>query len=483
VKNKIIALVATAALASAITAFAAQGNATEQKSKKKNSNAAILVARTNRLEKEVQALKEQVADLKISTKEDNIGSMAELYAHGPAVVTSPALGVRRSAEDASDLMVNLPSMNEDLVILRTRQKMDNYAKKNCILIPERPIIAVSGGAEGQIQYTNDYDHSRSADVDLTKAELDFIGEASPWATAALILSYDNGGIVGIPNRVRNSRLTLSRGFITIGQLNKSPIYGTLGQVYLPFGRYANYRVTTPSTQVIGRIKERAVILGFDYAGFYGQIYGFPGETYVPGSIQLIQRGGANLGYKYSSDDKFAIDMGVGTTGNMAEAWGMQGNGMSAPNFAGFNSNETLVSRVPGLDAYAKIVYKPITLIGEYIAATRNFDAVDMTFDGRGARPSALDAEAAYSFTLFCKPNDFVIGYGQSWQALALNIPRQDVFATYQISIWKDTIESLEYRHNFNYGWGDIATGNNGSVPITIIGRNSNSVTFQIGVYF
>lgn len=495
-RHKLSYIIAAAALVSSASVLA-DTTTTKHQAKHKHSvtKCATTNSRTQALEKDVRSLKEQVAELQEARDKGKafIGSLSEVYAHGPAVVTSPALGVRRSSEDASDLMVSLPSMNEDLQILRIRKNMDNYAKEHCIEIPQRPILAISGGAEAQVINNRDYSGRNKLDVDLTRAELDFIAEASPWATAAMIISFDNGGINGLPNRVSNSRLYLSRGFLTIGQLNKFPGYLTLGQVYLPFGRYSSYRVTTPSTQVLGRIRQRAGVMGFDYHGLYGQVYAFPGETHVPGSVELGKRGGANLGYKYVND-KFSFDGGAGLTGNMAEAQGMLSNGQKFPNFSGFSANENLKSRVPGVDGYAKIGYKPFTLVAEYLTATKRFDMADMTFNGRGAKPSALDVEGAFDFRIFDKPNTIAIGYGQSWQSLALTVPKRDFFAEYNVSIFKDTIESLEYRHNVNYGAGDVATGNNpipnpGAVPpvvqqpITVPGKISNSITFQLGIYF
>lgn len=454
---------------------------------KKHSN------RPSKLERDVRYLKAQVAELQDAKEKGKsmLGELAEVYAHGPAVVTSPAFGVRRSAEDASDLMVSLSSMNEDLQILNIRRKLENYAKCRCIKIPDHPILSISGGLEGQITEIQNYTHQDRVDVDLTRAELDFIGEASPWATGTIILSYDNGagngsGAIGYPNRINNSRLYLSRGFLTIGQLNKFPGYFTLGQIYLPFGRYSSYRLSSPTTQVIGRIRQRAALIGFEYQGLYGQLYGYPGQTHVEGQNEIENRGGANLGYKYSVDN-FSMDVGAGYTGNMAESQGMLDNGYSNPAyFKGFDANRELQDRIPGADAYAKFSLKPFTVLGEFITATERFSPLDMSFDGKGARPAALDVEAAYEFKLFCRPNTFAIGYGQTWEALALNVPKNDFFAEYNISIWKDTIESLEYRHNINYSSSDYATGNNpvvGQQAITIPGKTSNSVIFQLGIYF
>ena len=57
-------------------------------------------------------------------------------------------------------------------------------------------------------------------------------------------------------------------------------------------------------------------------------------------------------------------------------------------------------------------------------------------------------------------------------------------ATLNAVIWKDTIESLEYRHDVNYGSGDTASGAGTAVTTgKALGRSSDLVTAQIGIYF
>src|SRR3990170_2352658 len=95
------------------------------------------------------------------------------------------------------------------------------------------------------------------DVDLSNAELDIIGETGPWVTSAIIATYDNERLTGSTNtRVSNSRLRIDRGFITIGQLNKCPLYLTIGQIFAPFGRYSSNMITTTPTRSLGLFKDR-----------------------------------------------------------------------------------------------------------------------------------------------------------------------------------------------------------------------------------
>jgi len=55
------------------------------------------------------------------------------------------------------------------------------------------------------------------------------------------------------------------------------------------------------------------------------------------------------------------------------------------------------------------------------------------------------------------------------------------------SLWKDTAEGIEFRHNTNYAVGTVATGgsiNGIPVPMPISEwPPANVITAQIGVYF
>ncbi len=71
--------------------------------------------------------------------------------------------------------------------------------------------------------------------------------------------------------------------------------------------------------------------------------------------------------------------------------------------------------------------------------------------------------------------------------MALNLPARRVSGVFNISIWKDTVESLEYRHDMDYGRSQYANGasapgltNNNTYGT---GGSGDSVLAQIGVYF
>ena len=145
--------------------------------------------------------------------------------------------------------------------------------------------------------------------------------------------------------------------------------------------------------------------------------------------------------------------------------------------------EDLAKDVPGVDVYGNIGYGDYTFISEYTTAATKFSSDDMTFDGQAAQPQALDLQAVYEFTHCNRPSFLALDYGQSWQALALGVPKRNVGTTYGISIWEHTIVSLELMHNWGYGTGSTATGSGIAVDTAQVGQTYNSATLQLDMYF
>ncbi len=407
-----------------------------------------------------------------------------------SIITSPYLGLR-SSYNASDLLVNLPSMNEDLVLLQQRQTMETEALRMGLPFGDRPLIMLSGDLLPQLILGNDYQKKSVSEVTLSGAELDLHIVSGSWAAGFLALNYDNSTptATGLnQSAVNNSRIYVSRGFVTVGNLNAAPIYLTAGQLYAPFGSYANSLVTTPLTQAVGRELVRAATLGYSADGLYAETYMYNGDTYIK-NRNTLNEGGVNAGYK-NSYNGWKYDFGAGYTSNMADAQGAQSNALSAAsgNFQGFggpNGSEQINSRVPGANLHTEIGYGDWNVNAEYVGAIKAYSNQDMVFNGQGAKPQATHVELDYSRMLFNRPWTFVLAYDHSWQALAYNIPEQSYFAVMSVSIWRDTIESIEFRHDINYSSSNVANANisGGYTPITPAGPERNTVTIQLGLYF
>ncbi len=417
-----------------------------------------------------------------------------LAAAGSTVTTSPFLGLR-SAFDASDLIVNLPTMNEDLRFLKEHVLLDKKLKCYGLKLPDKPIIILGGKIEA-IAFLQE-DNCRNAtnsDIDLSTVRLDVLVEVSRCVHAFMALNMDTSAfnllnnssldiqLAGGGSRVSNSRVFVTRAFVTVGDLDCLPFYFTIGQMFVPFGRYASNMVTSTLTQNLGRTNERAILFGFYKNGLYGSVYAFKGESNInaPG----INQWGTNWGFE-KSWDKGSLNIGAGYIANIADATRFQVTGASK-GFLGFgigSAHEILAHRVPAYDVHGEFSFGKFNLFSEYIWTSRGFDIRNLSFNGHGASPTASNLELAYNFKIATAPASVAIGYGTTSEAFALNLPKSSFLAVFNVSIWKNTIESIEFRHDKNYDICDFAGGNGAIRVIHGIGGSRNTYTAQIGVYF
>ncbi len=425
------------------------------------------------LEEQIKVLKKDIKKLDQNSTKQNIqesftkdvylSDAVELYAHGPAVVTSPALGVRRSAEDASDLIINLSSINEDLKLLQLRQKMDNYARKINLPIPNRPIIALSGGAVGKFTATkNTVYNVASTKFDVDTAEFSIVGEASPWATGVLVVSYTGESKSSYSDNYEG-KFGLDRGFVTIGQLEKCPIYLSFGKMYAPFGSYSSHMLTDTSVKILGKVHDNMVILGFANHGLELQGFILSGGVKSESRNNLWKHFGANLAYNMEING-LKVMLGTSVLGDLAEAKKFPYDTLTK------NGSSKLRKTPSGLNARMKIVYQNFSLSSEYVTSLGSLDAESASY-----KPRAFNVEGAVDFRLFNSSNSFAIGYGNSKGACFYHtcFPEHTIFTEYNVSLIKNTILGCEYRYDLVIP-GDASGGSR---------KSQNTFTVKLGVFF
>lgn len=410
---------------------------------------------------------------------------------GTPVVTSPYLG-ERPAFDGSDLIVNISSINQDLRLMQQRRRLFKAFEHLGYDTPHMPIIALSGALEPFVYYNSPYMNNSSGDIDLGTAELDVAIALNEWVEGLISVGYDNSVSAGSAQRLANSNFYLNKGFVNVGNLDKTPFYATAGQIYVPFGRYSSSMVSSNLPLLLGRTKARPFIFGYKNPhgpGLYAAVYGFRSDT----NLGRSGVGGVNAGLTFEKY-KHVGEIGVSFISNIADSNGMQSNG-SAPGtvFGGFssltNGNE-MIKKVPGFDAHFNWSRDAFNVTAEWVTATERFRTMDLSFNGRGAKPQAANIEGAYTFTAFEKPASVGVGYQWSKEALALRLPRQRINGVFNISIWPNTVQSIEYRHDIDYKTNQFANGANSTLPMTVAnvntvgtGRSSDTVTAQMGMYF
>ena len=209
--------------------------------------------------------------------------------------------------------------------------------------------------------------------------------------------------------------------------------------------------------------------------FYASAYIFRGDSHAA-SVAKVNNGGINLGVKF--DFGFVSgNIGGGVIGNLTDSGGMQLG-------TGFQYFEQIDHRVPAYDIRATLsLGHHLDLIGEFITASTQYNIQDMSYNNHGATPSALDLEAAFTFDVCTKPSSIGIGYAKSNETLAMGIPLTRTSLVFNTSWWRNTLQSLEFRHDRQYAASDVATSA-GNTPVTPQqGKSDNAVTAQFDYYF
>ncbi len=422
------------------------------------------------------------------------------------VSTGPYLGVPLQYS-GSNLIINNPNINEDVSLLNLRKNINKRLAQmggpHCV---DHAHLLLSGQIEAQAFYKKGGPGSNSSDINVTTVNLDsYILGPSSWTSGLMSFSYEDdigseAGVIATTHRVSNSRLFVNKAFIIVGDFAQSPFYGTIGQMYVPFGTYSTSFVTSPMTKTLFRTKDRALLVGYQGqtpCTFYGSIYAFRGDAKIPSNSKRINNGGINVGYRAKKEGS-GMDIGAGVLANIADSFGLQrtlngpgvwgGFGAGAYNACGPGGtgpcgSESIVHRVPAYEMRAMFdIGEHWDLLAEYIFASTAFNPNDATFKSIGAKPQALNAEIAYSFCAFNRPNSIAVGYGMTKEALMLGLPAQRWGVVWNTSIWRDTLESLEFRHDRDYAGSATSSGNNIPGP-TPSGLSDNVLTAQFDIYF
>jgi hypothetical protein len=411
------------------------------------------------------------------------------YIAGTPVVSSPYLG-SRPAFDGSDYIVNISSINRDIRLMQQRRNLYRAYEKEGYTAPNMPIIMLSGKAEPMGYLGQNYTNTNIGDWTFASSELDVAAFLNDKVEGYMGIAYNQAPPPGGGQRVANSVFGLNMGFINIGDLDESPYYLTAGQLFAPFGRYSTGMVSAPLTMIFSRTRTRPLILGYKSqsdSGPFAAAYAFRSDT----DLGNHSAGGLNWGYIKNAND-FTGEFGISVISSVDDASGMQYAGSNAieNTFAGFaspfNGNEQ-VKKTPAGGLHTTISFDRYNLTAEWVTTLTSFRPEDLSFNGSGVMGSAGQLEAGMTFMAFNRPAGLAFGYQWTNQLLALNLPQQRFLGTFNISIWKDTVESLEYRHDIDYGSNNYANGAapSGSVNANTIGTGGtyDMLSAQIGVYF
>jgi len=365
--------------------------------------------------------------------------------------------------DGSELLVNVSTNREDDRLLLQQYQLAQDCEKLGIPFPGYPRLVISGKLEAMYNFAQNYSGPNTNKLWFDAAELDLNLQATSWVNVYASIDYD-------PSRTSH-QVFMNRAFMTIGNLEKSPVYLTVGRMYVPFGRYASNMVTEPYTQDIGRTRADAVEIGYQQKGknaLHAEVYTYEGHTrFQPFGGKYSTQYGADAGYQYNLGD-VSGEFGASYISNLADSNGIQGTI--------FNNAATFQSQnIPAVDVYGSIAYKQFNLLGEYITALKRFDPKAFAYESQGAKPSGFNTELSYNFKSFNHPSSIAVGYSRTNQAVAMGLPKNSYRVVYNINIWKNTNLALEFRHDVNYS---VQEGSPYGAH-----QSSNAITAQFDFFF
>lgn len=424
------------------------------------------------------------------------------YLGGTPVLSSPYLGIN-SQLDGSDLIVNYPTIGEDIRILQQRRKLENTLLNQGDPFPSAPLIDIGGAIFTQMSIADPYEGENAWNFNLVRAQLNPVIEVNHWFTGMMVIGFDSSS--SGPNQIGQSDLFLDRGLFTVGNLEESPYYATFGQYYVRFGRYSSFMLTPTLTRDVGRIKARAATLGYEGSqGLSAAAYVFPSDTTKSVGQNNRTTAGADLNYTFNFSDVSA-NVGISAVSNIADADSLQSTGAvntivpipgyqldddGVQTFVGFglnDSTEAIHHRVPGIDIRGKFNYAgKISGIAEYVTGTRDFDGRDLSYNGHAANPGSFNVELGYHFYIFNdKPTTWAVGYQETFNAYALDLPKRRLVTAVTTNLVKDTIAGIELHYDKAYSANDTGTGINGSpvVLTTTPGSSQTELAVLLGINF
>ncbi len=313
--------------------------------------------------------------------------------------------------------------------------------------PEK--IKLSGTIEIEAGFeNNDIENEDTSDISLATAELGIEAKPVDWLTGFALLSWEDD----------EDKIIFDEAHITLGGTDAIPYYLQAGKFYMPFGVFETNMISDPLTLEFAEVVDTGARIGIEISGFRGSVYTFNGETDEAGEDDEIRSFGASVGYAVETDG-FTLAAGADWINNILESDAMHeyvtGTGDLEDDVAGFGLN-------------AMIGFGPVTLTGEYLAAT---DDIEFTNAAKHEAPSVWALEAGYTLEIAGKETTLALAY-QATDDAAEILPESKFLTSVGVSLTEALSVALEYSKADDYSVSDGGTGD-----------DIHAVTMQLALEF
>jgi len=461
------------------------------------------------VQSQIDQMKEQISKLETQVKtqdtktKENTAAIAEddkefddlddriMGVRQEAGYSIPGFGTGKNfgldmAEDGSETLITAPQLNKDYSLLLQNQ----FVNKEVGNVSDTGArVQFSGTVEAYAiwdsspfgQYVDDVDQVQKVEKSnlAGQAEFDLSAQVNDWVTG--YIHYFSGTEPG-------ENVEMEQAFIVVGNLDKSPTYASVGKEFVSSGGYNTNMVSRPLTREVGRFRANEATIGTFWEGFRGNLFGYDNERKLTnGSTKSLDQWGAQIEFfsemseffeEAVDNDDVSFKAGVAYVNDISGAESYTA-GDVLPLDAAINTY------IPSGNVYARLGYGEWSLWGEYQHNFDAFEADQLSFNSDGAKIAATNVELTYRFDLG-RPSWLTANYGQTSQALALQIPQRVYGVTYGVNILKNTVLSFEYLLQQDYSDNDVAfaPGNpNVGHLQSGTGDKNSQFTAQIDIFF
>ncbi|MEA1922883.1 MAG: LbtU family siderophore porin [Pseudomonadota bacterium] len=360
--------------------------------------------------------------------------------------------VQRLSGHKRDLERNrehLQKQEKTLEKTRNDQEQLTHFSEGLKLLGEH--ISIGGLVEIEVGFAEDYDGNDESDIVLATMALDIDIDLHKYVKAHILLLWEEDD---------TEPVDVDEAYIVLGNTEHFPLYMQAGKLYVPFGNFESHMISDPLTLELGETRESAVVLGLDFNGIYAGAYAFNGDINESGDDDEIKCFGLNAGYAFENEN-FNFDVGMGWINSIGDSDGLTD---ALPG--------DIKDYVAGITAHAIFSWQGLTLIGEYLGATDEFELAELDFKGAGAEPETWNIELGYTFEIAGHETVVALAYQGSDEALALELPEERYLGTVGVGLIDGLSLALEYAHDEDYDKKDGGTG-----------ENADTLTLQLALEF
>ncbi len=311
-------------------------------------------------------------------------------------------------------------------------------------------VDLGGLVEVEAAYMDPSRGDEESDVTVAEVKLGVAAQITDMVGAEVVLLYEED----------DTDLEVDVAAISIGPF-------TAGQYIVPFGVFESNFISDSLTLELGETRESALQFGMESGGLHGAVYAFNGVLDEDGDSE-IDSFGAAVGYSAEGEGvEFRLNLSY--ISDIADSDNLQE--LVTDNLG---EDGTYSDQVSGWSASTFLQFGNLSLLAEYLGATEDFEMSEMGFEGEGAEPISYMVEAALDFELARMPATFALGYQETDEAAALELPEERFLVSLSVEMMDGVALAVE--GVFDEDYGDPKTSD-------YSGGDADIVTFQLATEF